>query len=64
MENAFGILKSKLKVLGTIEQRPKVVRGIVLAYIVLHNMLRIHQCGPDRAPTPADDIATLQNEQV
>ena len=27
-------------------------------------MLRTHQGGPDRAPTPANDVAALQNEQV
>ena len=32
--------------------------------VVLHNMLRIHQGGPDRAPTPADDIVALQNEKM
>ena len=32
--------------------------------MVLHNMLRTHQGGADRAPTPANDVAALQNEQV
>ena len=27
-------------------------------------MLRTHQGRPNREPTPADDIAALQNEQV
>ena len=27
-------------------------------------MLRTHQGGADRAPTPGDDIVALQNEQV
>ena len=29
--------------------------------VVLHNMLRAHQ---GRAPTPSNDVAALQNEQV
>ena len=37
MENVFGI-----HLLGTMEQRPKVVRDIVLTYVVLHNMLKTH----------------------
>ena len=48
----FGILVSRLRLLlGTMEQ--KVVRDIVLTCMVLHNMLRTHQCGTNRAPTPA-----------
>ena len=46
------------------EQRPNVVRDIILTCVVLHNMLRTHQGGADRAPTPENDIATLQNEQM
>ena len=46
------------------EQRPKVVRDIVLTSPVLHNMLATHQGGPDRAPTTADDKVALQNDQV
>ena len=39
---AFGILESRFRVLlGTMEQRPKVVRDIVLTCGVLH-MLRTH----------------------
>ena len=36
VKNAFGILV----LLTTMEQRPKVVRNIVLTCVVLHNMLR------------------------
>ena len=63
MENVFGILVSRFRVLlVTMEQSPKVVRDNVLTGVVLHNMLRTHQGGADRAPTPVDDIAALQNE--
>ena len=30
----------------------------------MHNMLRKHQVGPGRVPTPADDIAALQKKHV
>ena len=46
------------------EQRPKVVRDIVLTCIVLHNILRKHQGRTNRAPTPADDITAIPNEEV
>ena len=63
MKSAFGILVSKFRlVLGTMEQRLKVVRDIALTCMVLHNMLRTHQGGPDRAPSPADENAALQSE--
>ena len=45
------------------EQRQKVERDIVLTCVVLHNMLRSHQGGADRPPTPADDIQLPQGEQ-
>ena len=46
VENAFGILASRFRVLlTTMKQRPKVTRDIVLTCIVLHNMLRSHQMG-------------------
>ena len=49
--------------LTTMEQRPKVVRDIVLTCVVLHNMLRSHQGAADRPPTPADDIQPPQADQ-
>ena len=65
MEKGFGILASRFRVLlGTMEQRPKVVGDIVLTCVVLHTMLRTYQGGADRAPTQADDIAAIQNEQL
>ena len=61
----FRILVSRFRVLlGPVEQRPKVVRDIVLTCVVLHNMLRTRQGGANRVPTPADETAALQNEQV
>ena len=64
VENSLGILVKRFRVLlTTIEQRPKVVRDMVLTCVVLHNMLRSHQGGADRPPTPADDIQPPQGEQ-
>ena len=57
IENSFGILVKRFRVLlTTMEQRPKVVRDIVLTCVMLQYMLRSYQGGPDRPPTPADDI--------
>ena len=39
------------------------MRDIVLTCVVLHNMLRSHQGGADRPPTPADDIQPPQGDQ-
>ena len=65
VENAFGFLVSWFRVLlGTMEQRPRVVRDIVVMCMVLHNMLRAHQGKVDRAPIPANDVEALQNEQA
>ena len=64
VENSFGILVKRFKaLLTTMEQRPKVVRDIVLTCVVLDSMLRSHQGGADRTPTPADDILAPQANQ-
>ena len=61
MENAFAILVNHFRVLlGTMTNRPRVVRDIVFMCVVLHNMLRTHQ---GRA-TPENDVAAQQNEQA
>ena len=38
--------------------------NIVFTCVVLHNILKTPKGGVDRAPTPANDIAALQNEHV
>ena len=64
VENSFGILVKRFRVLlTTMEQRLKVVRDIVLTCVVLYNMLRSHQGGADRPPTPADNIQPPQGDQ-
>ena len=64
VKTSFGILVKRFRVLlTTMEQRPKVARDIVLTFVVLHNMLRSHQGGADRPPTPADDILAPQADQ-
>ena len=61
MENAFGILASRFKILlGTMEQRPKVVRYIVLTCVVQHT--EDTPRGQERAPNPADNIAASHSK--
>ena len=49
VENAFEIPVSCFRVLvGTMEQRPRVVRDTVFTCVVLYNMLRTHQGGIDK----------------
>ena len=63
-KNRWNLVSRYRVLLGTIEQRPRVVRDIVFTCVVLHNMLRTHQGGSDRIPTPANDVAALQNKQM
>ena len=60
-ECIWNIVSRFTVLLGTIEQRPRVVRDIAFTCVVLHNMLRTRQ---GRAPTPANDVPALQSEQV
>ena len=46
------------------DQRPQVVRDIVLTCVVLHNMLRTHLSGLARAPHPQDEVAAIVSEPV
>ena len=53
-----------LVLLGTMDQRPRVVTDIVFTCVVLHNMLRTHQGGIERVQTLGNDAAAQQNEQA
>ena len=44
--------------------KAKGCQRLVFICVVLHNMLKTHQGGADRAPTPANNVMALQNEQV
>ena len=46
------------------EQRPRVVIDIVFTCVVLHNMLRTHQGGANRAPTPGNEAVAQEYEQA
>ena len=56
VENVLGILAARFRVLlGTMEQRPQVVRDIVLTCVVLHDMLRTHKGGLPWTPISHED---------
>ena len=56
----FWNISEPLRVLlGTMEHRPRVIRDILFTFVVLQNMLKIHQGGADRAPTPANDVQVV-----
>ena len=65
MENMFGILASTFRVLlGTMEQRPQVVRDLVLTCVVLHNMLKTHKSRVARALNTHNKVPTIVNDPV
>ena len=56
VENAFGILASRFRVLmTTIELPPDTVREVILTCVVLHNILRSQYQGQHGAQGPGDD---------
>ena len=56
VENAFGILASRFRVLmTTIELPPDTVRKVILTCVVLHNILRSQYKGQHGAQGPGDD---------
>ena len=56
VENAFGILVSRFRVmLTTIELPPETVRDVVMTCVVLHNILRSQYQGQHGGQEPGDD---------
>ena len=56
VENAFGILVSRFRLmLTTIELPPETVRDVVMTCVVLHNILRSQYQGQHGGQEPEDD---------
>ena len=56
MENAFGILVSRFRVMRTtIELPPETVREVVMTCVVLHNILRSQYQGQPAGQQPGED---------
>ena len=63
VENVFGILVSRFTVpLGTMEQ--KKAKGCQRHCFYICGFAQHAEDTPDRAPTPANDVTPLENEQV
>ena len=56
VENAFGIMASRFRVLLTMEQPPETVRDVVLTCAVLHNILRSQYNGQYGGQQPDDEV--------
>ena len=64
VKNKFKILVSRCRVLlNTMEQKPKVVRDIVLTRVVLNEILSTHQVGGARPQNLQDNLSSI-NEQL
>ena len=64
VENAFGIMASKFRVLQTtVQLEPVKVQKIVMAVVVLHNLLR-REHSPEHTPSGSLDVEDLNNYQI